>query len=167
MSLEVKYEYYRCMQHDFNEAYKLVNKYVNDLYVLPKNFVDTTGPILDKYIKEYNANTIGPNLTPMDTVVEFIDQLDEFTEKTLALFEQHKKHADRSKAYLHKVADLKDKCIGKIVSEYAVDFIELTPELTKLNDELRNIKKRADEMVDRLENLELRWENLRTKVRAA
>jgi hypothetical protein len=167
MSLEGKYEYYRCMQHDFNEAYKLISKYVQDLYILPKNFVDTTGPVLDRYIKEYNFNVAGPQTTSLDTVVEFIDQLDEFTEKTLTLFKQHKVHADKSKAYLTKVAQLNDKCMGKIVSEYAVEYVELTPELMKLNDELRTIKARADEMVERLEKLELRWESLRAKVHAA
>ena len=163
MSLEVKYEYYRCMQHDFNEAYKLVNNYVSDLYNLPKNFVDTTGPVLDRYIKEYSFED-GQQSTSFENVLEFIDQLDDFTEKTLNLYQEHKVHTDKSKKYLNKVADLKESVNGKIVSEYAVEFVELTPELTRLTHELKQIKEKADDMVNRLEKLELRWANLRVKV---
>ena len=78
------------MQHDFNEAYKLVNNYVSDLYVLPKNFVDTTGPVLDKYIKEYSFDDNGQQPTSFENVLEFIEQLDDFTAKTVDLYEQHK-----------------------------------------------------------------------------
>ena len=59
MTLEGQYEYYRCVQHDFTEAYKMVDSYVRDLYVLPKKFVESTGPVLDKYIKEYSFEGSG------------------------------------------------------------------------------------------------------------
>ena len=167
MSLEAQYEYYRCVQRDFNEAYKLLNSYVSDLYVLPNKLVQNTGPALDKYIKDYSFNDEGKrNTTPFDVVVDFINQLDDFTENTMRLFNEHKLHSDRSKAYLKKVEELSEKTRGKIVSEYAVDFIELTPELTDLQKGLKQIKIKADEMVDSLERLELRWDNLRVKVRA-
>lgn len=163
MSLEAKYEYYRCMQHDFNEAYKLVNNYVSDLYNLPKSFVDSTGPVLDRYIREYSFAEPRHESTSFENVMEFIEQLDDFTEKTLELYKQHKIHSDKSKKYLNKVADLNENNCGKIVSEYAVEFVELTPELTKLSHELKQIKERADEMVSKLEKLELRWARLGIK----
>ena len=82
MGLEAQYEYYRCVEHDFNEAYKLVNSYVSDLYVLPKKFVEDTGPALDRYIKEYSFADEGKrNTTPFETVLDFINQLDDFTRK--------------------------------------------------------------------------------------
>ena len=65
---------------------------------------------------------------------------------------------------MNKVANLKDSVAGKIVSEYAVEFVELTPELSKLSSELKQIKEKADDMVSRLEKLELRWAHLRVKV---
>jgi hypothetical protein len=165
MTLEGQYEYYRCVQHDFNEAYKMINRYVADLYVLPKKFVENTGPSLDKFIKEYSFPENGNRTNgSFDTVLEFINQLDEFTEKTMDLFEEHKQHSDRSKAYQKKVTELNQKNSGRIISEYAVDFIELTPELTTLHKDLKRIKEKADAMVERLEKLELRWENVRVKV---
>jgi hypothetical protein len=168
MSQETQYEYYRCIQRDFNEAYKLLNSYVSDLYVLPKKFVENTGPALDRYIKDYSFDNDGKkNATSYDVVLDFIEQLDDFTENTMKLFNQHKLHNDRSKAYLRKVDELNQKAIGKIVSEYAVDFIELTPELTQLQNGLKQIKVQADEMVDKLERLELRWDSLKVNVRRA
>ncbi|MDB5281763.1 MAG: hypothetical protein JWO06_838 [Bacteroidota bacterium] len=165
MTLEGQYEYYRCIQHDFNEAYKMINRYVADLYVLPKKLVENTGPALDKYITEYSfPQTEGRNTTPYTAVLEFISQLDEFTAGTYDLYKEHQNHNNKSKAYLKKVEELNEKCMGRIISEYAVDYIQLTPELTELHEGLKKIKVRADEMVERLERLELRWENVRIKV---
>jgi hypothetical protein len=157
MGLETQYEYYRCAQHDFNEAYKLLNSYVSDLYMLPKKFIENTGPALDRYIKDYSFADEGKkNTTPFEAVIDFIDQLDDFTENTMKLFNEHKMHSNKSKVYLKKVEEMNEKTTGKIVSEYAVDFIELTPELIELQKGLKKIKVSADEMVDRLESLELR-----------
>ena len=167
MTLEGQYEYYRCIQHDFNEAYKLVNRYVADLYVLPKKLVENTGPALDRYIRDYSfPEKEGKSTTPYVVVLDFIEQLDEFTEGTVGLFKEHKTHSDRSKDFLKKVEELNQKCMGRMVSEYAVDYIELTPELKELQSGLKKIKERADTLVERLENLELRWENVRLKVSA-
>ena len=167
MGLETQYEYYRCVQHDFNEAYKLLNSYVSDLYILPKRLIEDTGPALDRYIKDYSFTNEGKkNTTPFEVVIDFIEQLDDFTENTQKLYNEHKMHSNKSKAYLKKVEALNEKAMGKIVSEYAIDFIELTPELTELQKGLKRIKLQADEIVDRLETLELRWEGLRVKVRA-
>ena len=165
MTLEGQYELYRCVQHDFNEAYKMINKYVADLYLLPKKFIDNTGPALDRYIQEYSfPEGNGRNTTSFNTVLEFINQLDDFTQGTMELFNEHKRHSDRSRAYLQKVAEINEKNMGKIISEYAIEYVELTPELNSLHSELKNLKNKADAMVDRLERLELRWESLRVKV---
>ncbi len=166
MTLEGQYEYYRCVQHDFNESYKIVNKYVADLYLLPKKFIDNTGPVLDRFIKNYSFGESTTGVSQFESVVDFIDQLDDFTGKTMELFNEHKSHNDRSKEYLKKVSELSEKNSGRIISEYAVDFIELTPELVKLNNDLKKIKDHADRMVTKLSNLEMRWENIRTEVRA-
>lgn len=166
MTLEGQYEYYRCVQHDFNESYKIVNKYVADLYLLPKKFIDNTGPVLDRFIKNYSFGENGPGISSFESVVDFIDQLDEFTGKTMELFNEHKLHNDRSKQYLKKVSELNEKNSGRIISEYAVDFIELTPELVKLNNDLKKIKDHADRMVNKLSKLEMRWEDIRAEVRA-
>jgi hypothetical protein len=167
MTLELQFQYYCCVQHDFTEAQKLVDSYVRDLYVLPKKFVESTGPALDRYIKEYSfADEKRKNATPYEAVLDFIDQLDDFTENTVALYEHHKKHAEKSRKYLNKVEWLSRKSKGKIVKEYAGEFIGLTPELSVLNNGLKQIKTQADEMVEMLEKLELRWEGLQMQVRA-
>jgi len=167
MTLEGQYEYYCCAQHDFTEACKMVDSYVRDLYVLPKQFIETTGPALDKYIKEYTfRDEKGRSTTPYEAVLDFIDQLDDFTENTVNLYEEHKQHAERSKRYLSKVEWMVRKSSGKIISEYAIDFVSLTPELKELNKGLKQIKNQADEMVEMLEKLELRWEGLCMQVRA-
>lgn len=167
MTLEGQYEYYRCVQHDFTEASKMVNSYVRDLYVLPKKFVENTGPALDKYIKDYSfAEGSRKSTTSYDAVLDFIDQLDDFTENTQTLYNEHKIHAYKSKVYLQKVESINERTTGKIVSEYAIDFIELTPELKELHASLKKIKSQADQMVDKLEQLELRWDSLRAQVRA-
>jgi len=165
MTLEGKYEYYRCVQHDFNEAYKIVNRCVSDLYMLPKKLVENTGPMLDQYVKEYSIK--GSNAdSSLEVIIDFINQLDEFTQSTVELLNEHKQHAEKSKEYLKKVAELNEKCSGRMVSEYAVDYVELTPELTELNNGLKGIKSKADEMVNKLHSLEMKWEDIRMEVRA-
>jgi hypothetical protein len=167
MTLERQFEHYRSAQRDFNEAYKLVDHYVKDLYLLPKRLVENTAPALDKYIKEYSfPDGRSKNTTSFEVVLDFIDQLDDFTENTFHLFEEHKQHARKSKIYLQKVEKLNRKSNGKVVTEFAPDFVELTPELTELHNGLKHIKVQADEMVDKLERLELRWNILRVNVSA-
>jgi len=167
MTLELQFEYYCCVQHDFAEANKLVDSYVRDLYVLPEKFVESTGPALDRYIKNYSfPDGEKRNVTPYDAVLDFIEQLDSFTENTFALYEEHKVLNEKSNKYLKKVEWMARKSKGKVVMEYAGDFVGLTPELVELNKGLKQIKARADEMVDMLEKLELRWEGLRMEVRA-
>ena len=167
MTLERQLENYSCAQRDFNEAYKLVDNYVKDLYLLPKRLVENTAPALDKYIKEYSfPDGRAKNTTSFDVVLDFIDQLDDFTENTVHLFQEHKLHAERSKAYLRKVEGLKRKSAGKGAKESATAFVELTPELRELHNGLKHIKVQADEMVDKLERLELRWSILRVNVSA-
>ncbi len=167
MTLELQFKHYCCVQHDFAEANKLVDSYVRDLYELPKKFVESTVPSLDRYIKEYSfPEGEARNITPYEAVIDFIEQLDNFTENTFALYEQHKQHADKSQKYLSKVEWLSRKSKDKAVGEYADEFISLTPELNELNKGLKQIKTQADEMVDMLEKLELRWEGLRMQVRA-
>lgn len=167
MTLEGQFEYYCCVQHDFSEACRMVDSYVRDLYVLPKKFVENTAPAINRYIKEYSfPEGEARNTTPFYAVLDFIEQLDDFTENTQNLYNEHKMHTERSKTYLRKVKRLSQKAAGKPVSTYAADFIELTPELSDLNKGLKRIKQQADEMVDMLEQLELRWDSLRVKVRA-
>jgi len=167
MTLELQFEYYCCVQHDFTEAQKLVDSYVRDLYVLPKKFVESTAPALDRYIKEYSfPEGKSKNTTPYEAVLDFIDQLDNFTEDTCALYEQHKQHSEKSRKYLSKVDWISRKSKDKIVKECAGEFIGLTSELNELNKGLKQIKVQADEMVEKLERLELRWEDLRMEVRA-
>jgi hypothetical protein len=167
MTLELQFEHYCCVQHDFAEATRLVDSYVRDLYVLPKKFVESTGPALDHYIKIYSfPDGKRKNVTPYDAVLDFIEQLDDFTENTMALYKGHKAHSEKSQRYLKKVEWMARKSKGKGLQEYAGDFVGLTSELSELNKGLKQIKVQADEMVDMLEQLELKWEGLRMEVRA-
>lgn len=167
ISLEGQYEYYRCIHHDFNSAYKMINDYVTDLYVLPKKLIDSNGPVLNKFITDYSfTKAKGSTATSYEFILEFIHQLDEFAEETQNLFKEHKIHSDKSKVYLRKVAELNERCTGRMVSEYAVEYVNLTPELTALHEGLKRIKAKADDMVDKLEKLELRWKNLAVQARA-
>ena len=162
--VEGQYEYFRCINHDFNNAYKMVNDYVAELYVLPKRLIDNTAPVLNKFISDYTFSTDGNNIQ-FEIVLEFIHQLDEFTAETQTLYKEHKGHTDKSKTFLKKLSELNQKCSGRIVSEYAMEYIDLTPELTELHEGLKRIKCKADKMVEKLEKLELRWKTIRVRAR--
>ena len=165
ITFEGQYEYFRCVHHDFNKAYKMVNQYVSELYLLPKKLMDNTAEELNRYISDYKFRKgEKTNDGSYKTIVDFINQMDEFTEETQELYFIHKKHSDKSRMYLKKVEELNEKSEGKIISEYAVEYIGLTNELTQLHESLKKIKSKADEMVDKLERLELRWVNIRQKV---
>lgn len=164
--VEGQYEYFRCIHSDFNTAYKMVNEYVSELYVLPKKLIDNTSPVLNRFISDYNFMPGPAANASYETVLEFIHQMDEFAEETQLLFVEHKQHNDRSRVYLKKINELNEKNSGRMVSEYAFDYIDLTPELTELHEGLKRIKVKADKMVDKLEKLELRWNTVKVKVRA-
>jgi hypothetical protein len=166
MTLEGKYEYYRCMHHDFNEANKLVNHYISDIYGLPKKFVEKTELVLNCFINSSVKNENAKQESPLNPVIEFMEQLDDFTARTEKLYSQHCDYVSKSNEYMQRVSELEKKKCGRIISEYAVDYVELTPEVIKLQSGLKHLKEVADDLVTRLEKLELRWENLRYKVRA-
>jgi hypothetical protein len=48
--------------------------------------------------------------------------------------------------------------------DFALDYIQLTPQLHKLNNGLTQIKLNADNMADKLALLELRWERIKRKM---
>ena len=158
-------EQYNLSHHNFVEAYKMINEYVADLYQLPKKLVEDAGNALDNFCCEDSMSSTNIKLEKScRVVIDFMDQLDEFTLQTIQLFNEHKKHVDATRIYIRKVYAIQAKPGINNASKEMQACNELTLELNKLLDGLREIKVKADEMVSRLEKLELRWENVRVKM---
>jgi hypothetical protein len=156
------FEQYNLSHHNFIEAYKMINEYVAELYKLPKRLVEDAGNALDSFcVEEEQPNSNVKVKRSCTVVIDFMDQLDDFTMHTIQLFDEHKKHVDETRKYIRMVSACQNKYKGQLALAESKDYIVLTKELNKLLSGLKLIKERADEMVNRLEKLELRWENIK------
>ncbi|MDB5284473.1 MAG: hypothetical protein JWO06_3548 [Bacteroidota bacterium] len=160
-----RYEDYTALHNDFSEAYQVVNKYVLDLYIMPRKFIEETGPALDRFIREYSIpGTPRTHDLSTKSILEFISQVDAFTLDTVNLFNEHKGHVDGCALYMKKVKELERKHDAASMAECADEFLELAPDLLDLHSKLNRIKVQADVMVNRLAKLELRWVRIKTRV---
>jgi hypothetical protein len=157
-----RFQYFNQLHSYFSQAYPAVNHYIIDLYALPRNFIMETGPVLDNFIRDYSVpHTPGVGDLSGRAVLEFISEVDKFTRETMVLFEEHKTHVDQCDTYMKKVTQLEQRQQEVGVTKCMPEYIELTPDLIKLNNSLTEIKVKADEMMKRLAGLELRWTGLK------
>ena len=143
----------------------MINEYVAELYRLPKKLVEDAGSALDTFCCEDSMPLTNIKIEKScKVVIDFMDQLDEFTVQTIQLFNEHKKHVNATRTYIRKVYAMQTKFGRNNTSTEMQVYNELTLELDKLLNGLREIKEKADDMVSRLEKLELRWENIKVKM---
>lgn len=158
-------EQYNLSHHNFIEAYKMINEYVAELYQLPKKLVEDAGNVLDTFCCEDSKPSASIKVErSCRVVIDFMDQLDDFTVNTIQLFNEHKKHVDETRKYIRKVSALQTKYKESNSINVIEECNHLTEELNNLLKGLRLIKEKADEMVSRLEKLELRWESIKVKM---
>ena len=158
-------EHFKKMTMDFYEAYQMVNEYIADLYNLPKKFVEEAEPAMERYMREYGEpGAPRKNVVSYPDVVDFMEQLDDLTLETLYLFKQHKMHFDKSTVYMKKVT-IGEMGVQKTAAATATaQKKQLISELSVLNAGLMDIKTKADEMVEKMERLEMKWFRLKKKI---
>ncbi len=161
-------ENYHLTHGNFVEAYKMVNDYVTELYKLPKQFLDETEGTMNLLTSTHFApKSPSAKDKSMRIVVDFMDQLDEFTMHTINLFNDHMKHIDETQVYLNKIKAIESKLKGKGTPEVAQEYTSLTPKVNELMEGLKQIKVRADETLSWLEKLEVKWEDVQVKIKLA
>ena len=164
-AINTQFENYNLSHHNFIEAYKMINEYVAELYQLPKRLVEDAGEALDNFFyADSKPQTSFKMKKSCMVVIDFMDQLDEFTLNTIELFNQHKKHVDATRSYIRKVSALQTKYKALSVPMIKEEYIELIKDLDHLLKDLRLIKEKADNMISRLEKLELHWEDIKIKM---
>jgi hypothetical protein len=164
-AVNTQFEQYNLSHHNFIEAYKMINEYVAELYQLPQRLVEDAGSTLESFCCEEDKPQVSLKVKrSCSVVIDFMDQLDDFTLHTIQLFNEHKKHVDETRKYIRKVSALQNKCNNKPALSEPNEYNRLTHELNDLLNGLKKIKDRADEMVNRLEMLEFRWENIKPMV---
>lgn len=165
-TLNAAYEQYHLNHSNFVEAYKMVNEYVTELYRLPKQFLEETeGAINAVSAKHFTPKSPSSTDKSLRVVVEFMDQLEEFTMSTISLFNEHMKHIEATEVYMKKVIVM-DSQASKAPAALA-EYVNLTPEVNKLMDGLKEIKVKADDTLNWLERLELNWEEIQVKIKSA
>jgi hypothetical protein len=155
------YENYNLNHSNFVGAYKLINEYVTDLYLLPKQFADDAGRVMDTISNQY-AIPQAPqdsNAT-LRAVLDFVNQLDGLTMHTVNLFNEHKLHIDQTEVYMRQVESLKIN--NEEVSD--LEYSELAAEVSDLMKGLKSIKEKADKTIEWLDRLEERWEQIKTEL---
>ena len=166
--LNSDYEKYHLTHSNFVEAYKMVNEYVTELYKLPKRFLDETEGTMNLIsAKQVAPKSPSASDSSVRLVVDFMNQIDEFTQHTITLFNKHMEHIDETEAYMQKAIVLEEKINTENTGEFAQEYAALTPRVNELMAGLKQIKERADETLEWLEQLELQWEDVQVKVRQA
>lgn len=167
-NLNSTYEQYHLTHSNFVEAYKMVNEYVTELYKLPKRFLDETEGTMNLISnKQFAPKSPSDSDSSMRDVVDFMNQLDEFTMHTIGLFNKHMAHIDETEVYMQHAMALEAKVDGTNLGEYAKEYAVLTPRVDELMQGLKQIKERADDTLAWLQKLEVKWEDVQVKVRQA
>ncbi len=149
------FENYSLTHSNFIGAYKLINEYVTDLYMMPKQFADDAGRVMDTIANQYAIPQSPQDSKPgLRAVLDFINQLDGLTLHTICLFDEHKVHIDRTEVYMRHVEALELK--GEEISD--LEYSELAADVSDLMKGLKAIKEKADKTIQWLDQLEERWE---------
>lgn len=168
LNLNSAFEQYHLTHGNFVEAYKMVNDYVTELYKLPKQFLDETEGTMNLLTgRHFAPKAPSANDSSMRVIVNFMDQLDEFTMHTIGLFNEHMKHIDETEVYMRKVIALDSKFDERNPLQYAKEYTSLTPKVNELMEGLKDIKTKADDTLVWLEKLEVKWEDVQVKIKLA
>jgi hypothetical protein len=161
------FRHYSVMHDMFSADYREVNKYVLELYNRPKQFMDETSAPLSRFLREYTIPGMPRQAeVPTRTVLDFISQIDDFAAETVGLFDEHKNHVTMCDQYMKKVALLKESEQSAVEEELRLNFMELAPELVHIQQDLKKIKLKADTMLQRLQNLQNRWDGMKEVLKA-
>ena len=167
-NLNSAFEHYHLTHNNFIEAYRMVNEYVTELYRLPKHFLDETEGTMNSISnKHFSPKAPSSNDKSMRVVVDFMNQLEEFTAHTIQLFNRHMDHIEATEVYMNKVKVLDSQSAGQKIDSFFPQYTKLTPEVDQLMEGLKQIKFRADETLSWLEKLEVKWEDVQVKIRNA
>lgn len=160
-SYKTDYEHYNLSHSNFVAAYKLINEYVTDLYMMPKQFAEDAGKVMDTITKEYAIPQSPENSNEcFRAVLEFVNQLDAFTLHTINLFNEHKTHIDCSEVYMKNVEKM--RMSSEPVND--LEYSELAAEVTDLLNGLRTIKEKADKTIEWLDQLDARWDGIKERL---
>jgi hypothetical protein len=157
-----RFEYFNTLHNNFSSLYPSVNHRVINLYSRPRNFIMETGPVIDQFLKTYAipGQPCSQDMQRRD-MLQFINQMDDFTNATMYLFELHKVHVARCSIYMDTIANLDAGNNGRLTERKMDAYISLTPQLIELHNGLRELSARAENMKGRLQTLQLRWNDLR------
>lgn len=157
-----QFDHYSKLHNEFAEYYTVINKYIIELYALPRKFIVQTGPVLDRFLREHTVpgSPRDANNSSM-SVLQFIGHLDDFTIDAIKLFTEHKAHVTACAEYLKKVTQLQQSYGEDETAQYMHESVGLTPELFNLHQGLIDIKAKADTMIMRLKKLEMKWDGIR------
>ena len=156
------YRQYSQMHDVFSADYYEINQYVLEIYNRPKQFIEETSAPLDRFLREYTLPGVPRKAeVPTHAVLDFISAVDDFTNQTVGLFNEHKAHVDMCSNYMQKVSLLKEIEQGKHDEEVKLNYLELAPELVQVHEGLKKIKVKADSMAERLDTLQNRWAGMK------
>lgn len=155
------YEHYNLSHSNFVAAYKLINEYVTDLYMMPKQFAEDAGKVMDTITKEYAIPQSPENSNEcFRAVLEFVSQLDAFMLHTINLFNEHITHIDCAEVYMKNVEKM--RMSSEPIND--LEYSELAAEVNELLNGLRTIKEKADKTIEWLDQLDARWDGIKERL---
>src|SRR5690606_33375898 len=68
------------------DTYEQVNHHFEELYPLPKKFIEQTAPMVDKCLKRYSKPSAADDLFVFQALLGFMSQFDDFALLTIQVF---------------------------------------------------------------------------------
>ncbi len=155
---------YELVLNEFNSACDALNKSILQFYLAPKNFFKKAGPLLDKFVTRFPVKGKKTDKKSLKTVVKFMDELDEFTQKTIELYEDHMVYSAESGSYFERVKALSEKYKDN-PALFTREFAQLTPEYIVLQNDLGQIREKAVEVSAMMKELDEKWKELSLKIK--
>lgn len=156
----------KAAKHNLDEVYQTVTRHMQEVYPLPKKFIEQTAPVVDKYLKDFsNPGAGNNNYFVFQAIMAFMQQFDDFALMTNQIFTDFRVNSDNYKNYLERLRQLTEQNVTDMSNEPANNLDQLAPELMELSNRLKEVKDRSDEMVRKLEKMEDRWNKIRTRMK--
>lgn len=156
----------RSSRQELEEVYKEVNHHFEELYPLPKQFIEQTAPIVDMYLKRFSKPGASDDLFVFQALMGFLTQFDDFALMANQVFMEYDENARVCKEYLEKISKIEELPSDDILHDAGKEFANLAPSVNDIRQRMGQLKNRSEEMVKKLEKIETRWNKIKTKIRA-
>lgn len=157
------YEDYRKIHYDFMKLYKQLYEDVCRFSLLPEKFIQEAEPVIDTYLNK-SANAASERKLGLQVITDFINNFYIFMDEATEMFTEHQTLTRQTMKYMERVSFLNRKNQDRYIRECEDDYLQLIPELYKLQDNLTLVRDKVDITGRNMNLLKPVWERIKNKI---